>query len=218
MFEELVRELAGAPEAMPLFEFALARLWAERDQQPRRLTRAALARIGGIAGALEQHAEQTLGALVRQHGPAIEGVARSVLLALTTASGTRTRKTRDEILALVKADPRLVHAAFASFEQARLLVVEDGNLTIAHEALLVRWPRLHRWVASVRKERELAEETEQAAARWKERNEDRSLLIRGRALREARDLAATPTTELSPNARAFVRVSRQAEGAQPDRQ
>lgn len=205
MFEELARELEGAPEAMPLFEFALARLWAERDQNARRLSRAALARIGGIAGALERHAESTLADLVRQHGLSIEDVTRSVLLALTTASGTRTRKAHDEILAAAKADPRLVQAVSAAFEQARLVVVEDGKLTLAHETLLVRWPRLRQWVVSVKKERELTEETEQAAARWKERKQDRSLLMRGSSLREARALT------LSPEARAFVQASSRAE-------
>ena len=205
MFEELARELEGAPEAMPLFEFALARLWTMRDPNTRRLTRAALAGLGGIAGALEQHAESTLAGLVRQHGAPIEAVVRSVLLALTTASGTRTRRANDEILATAKADPRLVQAVIAAFEQARLVVVEDGKLTLAHETLLARWPRLHHWVASVKRERELAEETEQAATRWKERNQDRSLLMRGASLREARALS------LSPNARAFVQASSRAE-------
>lgn len=215
MFEELARELDGAPQAMPLFEFALARLWTERDPRTRRLTRAALARIGGIAGALEQHAEHTLAALVRQHGSPndperrIEAATRSVLLSLTTPSGTRTRRTREEVTAAAKVDPRLAQLVLAAFEQARLVVVEDGMLTIAHEALLERWPRLRQWASSVRKERELAEETEQAATRWKERKEERSLLLRGRPLREARELP--PTTTLSANARAFVEASRRAE-------
>jgi serine/threonine protein kinase len=207
MFEVIARELDGAPEAMPLFEFALARLWTERDQSTRRLTRAALARIGGIAGALEQHAEQTLATLVAQHGPGIEATTRGILLALTTASGTRTRKSREE----VGGDPRLAGAVLSAFEQARLVVVEEGKLTLAHEALLARWPRLASWVQSVKKERELAEETEQAATRWKERREERSLLMRGRALREAQELMRAPTTALSPNALAFLRASNRAE-------
>jgi serine/threonine protein kinase len=214
MFEELARELDGAPGAMPLFEFALARLWTERDPQTRRLPRAALARIGGIMGALEQHAEHTLATLTNQHGPdgsKIEAVTRSVLLSLTTPSGTRTQKTPEEIAAFAKADPALVQAARVAFEQARLIVAEDGKLTLAHEALLVRWPRLKQWVASVRKERELAEETEQAAVKWRDKKEDRGLLIRGRALREARELLATPTTTVSPAAHTFVEASRRAE-------
>ena len=181
MFEELARELATAPEAMPLFEFALARLWGERDQTTRRLGRAALARIGGISGALEQHAESTLQGLVAQRGPIVEAVARAVFVALTTASGTRVRRTVDEILTDTRADRPIVENVLATFEQARLIVAEEGRYTVAHETLLQRWPRLRDWVSSVRRERELAEETERASSRWKGRPIDASLLYRGRA-------------------------------------
>jgi energy-coupling factor transporter ATP-binding protein EcfA2 len=211
MFDELARELAAAPEAMPLFEFALARLWAERDQVHRRLGRAALARIGGIAGALEQHAESTLHALVTQYGPAVELATRNVLISLTTPSGTRTRRTVEEVANESRVDRRILDAIVAAFEQGRLIVVEEGKLTLAHETLLQRWPRLSAWVASVKRERELAEETERAAARWSERKQERSLLLRGRALRDARELERTPAVTLSPAARAFVKASRRAE-------
>lgn len=211
MFDELARELAAAPEAMPLFEFALARLWAERDQVHRRLGRAALARIGGIAGALEQHAESTLRALVTQHGPTIELATRNILISLTTPSGTRTRRTFEEVVTDSRSERRIVEAILAGFEGGRLIVIEEGKLTLAHETLLQRWPRLSAWVASVRRERELAEETERAAARWKERNQERSLLLRGRALRDARELERTSTVALSPDARAFIKAARRAE-------
>lgn len=211
MFDELARELASAPEAMPLFEFALARLWAERDQTTRRLGRGALARIGGISGALEQHAESTLRALVAKTGPIAEAVTRATFIALTTASGTRTRRTLGEIVTDTRADRLLVESVLATFEQARLVVVEEGRFTLAHETLLQRWPRLRDWVASVRRERELAEETERAASRWKARPADTSLLYRGRAMRDAVELEKTPTVRLSPDAIAFVKASRAKE-------
>lgn len=211
MFDELSSELATAPEAMPLFEFALARLWNERDAQARRLGRAALARIGGIAGALEQHAEGTLRGLVAQRGIAAEAATRAVLVALTTASGTRVRRSLDEVAAEVGGDRALVEAVLGTFEQARLVVVEEGRFTLAHETLLQRWPRLHAWVGSVRREREALEETERAAARWKEKKEEASLLYRGRPLRDALDLLRTPGLRLSADATEFVQASRKNE-------
>ena len=211
MFDELSRELATAPEAMPLFEFALARLWNERDPQTRRLGRAALARIGGISGALEQHAEGTLRGLVAQRGPAAEPATRAVLVALTTASGTRVRRSLDEIAGEVGGDRALVEAVLGTFEQARLVVVEEGRYTLAHETLLQRWPRLHAWVVAVRREREALEETERAAGRWKDGKEDASLLYRGRPLRDAQDLLRTPGMRLSANAGKFVQASQKNE-------
>lgn len=207
MLEELARDLASAPEAMPLFEFALAQLWAARDEARRCLPRAALTRIGGLAGALEQHAEQTLAGLVRQHGPGIEATTRGVLLSLTTPSGTRRRRTVEEISAEIQGDPRVVLAAF---ERARLVVVEDGKPTLAHETLLERWTRLRDWLAAVKKERELADETEQATRRWRERKEDRGLLLRGRPLREASELLRA-SRPVSADARRFLVASQRAE-------
>lgn len=208
MFDELARELAAAPEAQPLFEFALARLWNERDPARRILGRHALARIGGISGALEQHAESVLAGLLRQHGPAAEPVVRATFIALTTPSGTRTRRSLDEIVDELRVDRRLVEIVLGTFEQARLVVAEEGRFTLAHETLLQRWPRLRDWVHSVRREREVTAETERAAARWKEKNEDRSLLLRGRPLRDASELERTPTVRLSSNAAQFLKASR----------
>jgi hypothetical protein len=210
MRDELARQLTSAPEAMPLFEFALARLWQEGDHVHRRLGRAALARIGGIEGALEQHAERTLHELVTQHGRGAEAAARELLLALTTPSGTRTRRTAQEIAGDVAIDPQLIGTITTKFEQARLIVFDEGRLTLAHEALLQRWPRLHQWIAAVRQRRELALEIEQAAARWRER-QDSGLLIRGRILRDARELLTTGGVRLSDGARGFITTSRRAE-------
>ena len=50
----------GARAALPLLAFAVARLWEKRDRERKLLTREAYEEIGGVAGALAQHAEATL--------------------------------------------------------------------------------------------------------------------------------------------------------------
>lgn len=202
--DELARELAGAAEAMPLVEFALARLWERRDRERRVLSRAALAEIGGLAGALAQHAEATLASLVTQSGPAVAAVAAEVLLGLTTPHGTRATRTRGELAAEIPSPLR--DGVLAAFEKARLVVIDDGKITLAHDALITRWPRLHAWVQSMRREREAARDVEEAAARWRARP-DRDLLLRGAPLRDARALPRAARARLSPDARAFVTAS-----------
>lgn len=199
----LSKELRATAESMPLVEFALARLWEERDRDRRLLTRAGLERIGGIGGALEQHAERTVTSL--EGGASVLPVVRATLLALTTARGTRARRTDEEIAAECP-DP-LVPRVLRALEEARLVIRDEGRVTLAHEALLVQWPRLRRWVDEVRRDREIAEDVEAAAKKWVPRREYDALL-RGRMLEDARRVLDQRLVPLSPEARTYVAASR----------
>ena len=208
MRTELARELASIAEAMPLVEFGLARLWDHRDVERHVLSRQSLLTIGGLAGALARHAESTLGALVETNGANAGTVAASLLLALTTPHGTRATRTQDD-LAREVPDP-LREQVLTAFERARLVVVEDRRVTLAHEALIARWPRLAAWVASERRDREIARDVEEAATRWRAQpSADR--LFRGRPLRDARAISSSRRTLLSPDAKTFITASRKNE-------
>jgi hypothetical protein len=85
LVEEMVGEVAGERGALPLLAFAAARLWEKRDREAGLLTRQAYRDIGGVGGALAQHAEATMdrigvermaGALHRRPHRARGGVRR----------------------------------------------------------------------------------------------------------------------------------------------
>ena len=57
LVDEMVESVEGARGALPLLAFAVSRLWEKRDREKKRLTRAAYEEVGGVAGALAQHAE-----------------------------------------------------------------------------------------------------------------------------------------------------------------
>lgn len=207
--EEIFDEMDATAGAMPLCCFALAELWRKRDTGAKRLTRAALRAIGGIAGALERHAEATLASL----DPGARAAAPAALLALTTPEGTRASRNKEELRAL--GDGAL--PAIAAFEAARLVVPagEEGNgvprrVTLAHEALIVQWPRLGRWVREAQSDRLLAEEIEADAAR-RSREPDGAALWQARRLSNAIDLMDRGTVHLTGRAAAFLRASRRAE-------
>jgi serine/threonine protein kinase len=208
MRRELTRELASIAEAMPLVEFGLARLWEHRDVERHVLAHGALIAIGGLAGALARHAESTLESLTSSHGPGAATVAGAVLLALTTPHGTRATRTRAELAREVPVPLR--DEVLLALERARLVVTEEGKSTLAHEALIARWPRLHRWVQGERRDREIARDVEEAATRWRAQP-GADLLLRGRPLRDARVLAESRRNMLSDEARAFVTASRRNE-------
>jgi len=193
----LSTELAATAESMPLVEFALSRLWEARDTERRVVSRASLARIGGIAGALERHAEETL----QKVGD--EESARLVFLSLTTPQGTRKHATAEEIAA--KVPGAHASAIIDAFIAARLIVKEDGRLTLAHEALLLQWPRLARWTQAARRDRELIADVERDAKKWNAAPTTTGLLLRGLPLMEALRL---PAAMYSSEATAFLAASR----------
>jgi hypothetical protein len=98
--EALVEEMLGEVErergALPLVAFAAARLWEKRDRERGLLTREAYEEMGGVAGALAQHAEATLERIGTSRTPLVRELFRN----LVTAQGTRAARERDELLSV----------------------------------------------------------------------------------------------------------------------
>ena len=203
--EELLRELAGTADAMPLVQFALAELWSQRDTARRRLTRGAFEAMGGIAGALERHAERTLASVIELQG--IESSApRALLLALTTARGTRATRSRAELARIAGAS---AEAIVEKLEAGRLVVTQASGVTLAHEALITSWRTLRDWLAEEREQRLLAEELERAA-KTQLAEPGQAPLWRKQRLEAGEQLLARGVA-VSEDAAAFLAASRRAE-------
>jgi eukaryotic-like serine/threonine-protein kinase len=201
---ELAKQLRGTVGAMPLVQFALTELWAKRNTADKKVTRAALDEIGGIAGSLERHAEATLKELLRA-GFGSETEVRDLLLPLTTPHGTRASVPLE---ALVKKDER-GHAMVTALEGARLLVSGAGGVTLAHDALLVQWARLRGWLADARDRRLLTEALERDAQMWTKDPASTSLWV-GRRLEAAAELRRDVADEAVRFLTASRRASRRA--------
>ncbi len=202
---ELVREIADTASAMPLVGFALGRLWEMRDRGQKVLTRRALRSVGGIAGALAQHAQGTFETLTHDDPGAVQ-TARRALLALTTARGTRTTKTEQQIA--VSAGPGSARI-LRGFEAARLLVRTPAGLTLAHEVLLSNWQLLRTWVVEVEEARTLAEELEQNGERFRSEPAVVPLWPRRRLLAIS-EVLSRGDVEITGSAREFLRASQRA--------
>jgi serine/threonine protein kinase len=201
--EELLEQLEHTAGAMPLSQFALTEIWRNRDRAAKQITRAAVDGLGGVAGALERHADATVATL----GAEAATAARRVLLELTTAQGTRiTRRLPDlEAAAGVVAQDVVV-----AFERARLVVRSPEGISLAHEALLSQWGQLRSWVAEAREDRLLAEELEHDGERWRIDPHSVPLWPR-RRVAFAADVERRGTASFSERARAFLRASRASE-------
>jgi predicted Ser/Thr protein kinase len=199
MVERIVREVAGRSGTMPLCGFALRRLWEDRDEERRLLSRSALEQMGGVGGALTRAAEALIGRL-EQEG--LLGPTRAVLLELVTPEGTKRTRSLRELLATSGAA-----SVVAKLREARLVTGSDDALELAHESLVREWTLLRRWIEETRARRELAADAQHAAVRWQSRGNAAELLWRGRPLEEARALLTSGELELASEAIAFLRAS-----------
>jgi WD40 repeat protein len=116
LVDEMLESVAGARGALPLLAFAVARLWEKRDRDQQLLTRRAYEEVGGVAGALAQHAEQTLERIGLQR----EAIVRELFRNLVTAQWTRAMAERKQLLSVLP-DPKVGAQVLDSLVDARLL-------------------------------------------------------------------------------------------------
>ncbi len=181
--ERMVDEVVGLPSALPLLSFAAARLWEMRDRHFKQLTRRSHDALGGVGGALAQHAEATLAEL----GGDDRRLVREAFRHLVTGEGTRAVLSRSELLQLLGGSDgaeRVIERLVA----ARLLAASEAEsgqqIEVVHEALLTTWPRLVDWQREDAEGVRLRDQLRSAARQWQERGRPRGLLWRDEALAE----------------------------------
>ena len=189
LIDEMTEAVSAERGALPLLAFAASRLWEERDRERRLLTREAYQRIGGMAGALAQHAEVTLQRL----GPEREPLVRELFRNLATAEATRASRGREELLSVFAKDRTAAAGVLAALVASRLLTEYDApegaasdapassaqRIEIVHESLLTHWPRLVRWQTQDADGAQLRDQLRQAAHLWNERGRRQDLLWTG---------------------------------------
>ena len=116
LVDEMVQSVEGARAALPLLAFAVSRLWEKRDREEKVLTRAAYEEIGGVGGALAQHAETTMDRI----GAERQGMVREIFRNLVTAQWTRAVISREELLSAFP-DRQSAETVLGQLIDARLL-------------------------------------------------------------------------------------------------
>jgi eukaryotic-like serine/threonine-protein kinase len=203
-----IDELAASGRRhLPLLQFALAELWDVRDQARRIIPAEALAKIGGVTGALARHADSVLAGLP----PLERSAARTLLLSLVTAEGTRTRRGHAELIDLASRSSPRAHAALEALVRGRLLVAQEAEsgkesaYSIAHEALLQSWDTLRGWLGNDAERRAVRQRVERAAEEWERLGRRKDALWNERLLLEA---AGVDENTLPARDAAFLRAAR----------
>jgi WD40 repeat protein len=201
----LITDANGQPGVLPLVSHALLETW--RRRRGATLTLAGYEAAGGIQHAIARSAEHAYTTLT----PAQQAVAKQIFLRLTAldeaTDDTKRRIHRGE---LDTDDPDTV-VVLERLTQARLVVVDQNSIDIAHEALIRSWPRLHGWLTEDREGLKVHRELVDATQAWEGVHRDPGALYRGTRLALAGDWAATHETELTPREWHFLEASQAAE-------
>jgi WD40 repeat protein len=196
----LLNEVESQPGCLPLLEHALLQIW-QRREGGRRLTIAAYREVGGVAGALEKHAEEVYAGFSEEE----KETCRQIFLRLVQVDeqrrATKRRLGLDE-LASASVVSRLTDARLLTTDQGKQPTVE-----LAHEALLNNWARLKQWIEQDREALRTRRRLDEAVVEWLGRNRDPAFLLEGGRLAQVEEWAERHPGEIGPDARELLAAS-----------
>ena len=159
--EQIVSDMAGQAGALALMAYTLDELYKiAAGRGDRRLTLADYGARGGVQGAIGRRAEQSFARLALAEKEMLLGRVFRELVEVDER-GTATRQ-RCPMGRFDEAGQALVRA----FTEARLLVVDEHTVEVAHEALFTSWERLKAWIAKAQEDLILLRQVRAAAHDW----------------------------------------------------
>jgi DNA-binding winged helix-turn-helix (wHTH) protein len=202
----LCAEAANNPDALPMLQYALQELYLQRSKTDE-LQVSVYKSLGGIEGAIGKKAEEVYQQLPAEHKPQLAAVLlRLVTLSpdgetITSRAARWSQLTQTSETALVQA-----------MVDSRLFVSHLQNnkpcFSLAHEALLRRWPRASEWISLHKDSLTIKSRLQQLTERWlKEDKSTAYLLPQGKPLEEALSLQDMPIFTLDTNELALLNAS-----------
>ena len=215
--DEQLLDDAGAPDMLPLVQFALQELFDRREANGEEtlLTFNAYQEIGGLDGAIDKRAEAALAALGMAEQEKLPRLLRKLAVPAREREGGTTLTTRSVPLAEAAPDEetkRLVQA----LTDARILLSSGkqgtSHVRLAHERVLQSWGRARDIVRENSDFYRIRDDVEDQLHRWQAANKPDELLIPpGLALEEARKLIEGYGEELDRESHAFIVASLDAD-------
>lgn len=211
--ERILKDALQDPGALPLLQYALGELHrrclekvlkdaargddasSQRFSSRLVLTNSVYDEIGGVEGAITRRATEVFAGLSVETQAALPSLL-PLLVSVEPGAGeeflsVRLRPRLGDLTGADQDSPRaLLTQALVT---ARFLTTDHdkgvATVTLTHEALLKRWPRISEWIQHNRECLRIRSQVAQAQAHWKAMDRDSSLLLpRGLALDEGRRL------------------------------
>ncbi|MEP0175199.1 MAG: winged helix-turn-helix domain-containing protein [Paraglaciecola sp.] len=204
----LCDEAAHNPDALPMLQYTLQELYLQRSNE-NELQVEVYKALGGIEGAIGKKAEEVYQQLPPAHQPQLATVL-SRLITLSPDGETITSRAARWSQLTLESETALVQAMVDS----RLFVshLQNGEpcFSLAHEALLRRWPRASEWINQHKDSLAIKSRLQQLTERWvKEGKSSAYLLPKGKPLEEAVSLQSMPVFTLDSDELALLKASQQ---------
>jgi serine/threonine protein kinase len=146
---QILEDMNNEPGGLPLLSHVLHAVW-ETSSEPRGMTLDGYTKQGGLSGALNQHADETLARLPMEDQGLFDRVYLELAqpreqkgeeAALADGAWTRRRKTLQQSVEALGQDAQAIRRITDPFVKARLLTFEDEQqtLSVSHERLLTAW-------------------------------------------------------------------------------
>ena len=210
LVSELMDEVLGEPAGLPLLQFALLKLWERREGTT--ITWKAYRELGNsVRAILADSASQVYESFrLEEDRRVVKALFRKLAVVGLGGEVTSHRASRAE-LAVDDAAPDRVERVVQTLVQAGLLRVTPGvtratdQFEVTHEALLRNWPMLTEWLDEQREHKRKRLQLAAASDWWEANQEDRSGLLTGLRLEEAKAYR-----DLTPLEERFVKASSSA--------
>jgi hypothetical protein len=171
------------PGALPLVAFCLRELY-NKSRREGRITLKQYEEMGGLYRAIEQAAQAV------ESQPGGRRDALEILFSkLVTIDSDGEAVVRRATYAELSGDDAVSSLVWdLSHDPGRLLICDEHTVELAHDALLDKWSMLKTWIEQNSGDMRLWTKLRSDANTWRKTPRDKSLLLRGRRLQEARKL------------------------------
>ncbi|MBQ4890728.1 winged helix-turn-helix domain-containing protein [Shewanella sp. MMG014] len=204
--EILCAEAASNPDALPMLQYMLQALYLQRSQD-NQLLFSVYQKLGGIEGAIGKNAEDAIAELTPQQKASLPHVF-SLLVTLREDETSITSRTARWAQLHTKEERTLTQAMINSRLFVSNLQNGEPSFSIAHEALLRRWPRATSWISEHNQSIRIKSRLHHLSSRWVQENKNHAyLLADGKPLREAQLLKDNPLFDLEPQEIELINAS-----------
>ncbi|MBU1311077.1 MAG: winged helix-turn-helix domain-containing protein [Gammaproteobacteria bacterium] len=204
--EILVQEAASNPDALPMLQYTLQQLYLQRSSD-NKLLFSVYNTLGGIEGAIGKNAEQAIKGLGKAEQDSLPKV---LSLLVTLREDEQSITSRSARLAQLQTDAE--RALVNTMVEQRLFVshLQHGEpcFSIAHEALLRRWPRATAWITEHHDSLSVKSRLLHLSQRWRSEQQNSAyLLAEGKPLQEALLLQQNRLFQLEAEETEFIQAS-----------
>ena len=161
---------------LPLMSQAMAATWEHREGNE--LTLRGYRRAGGVADAVNRGAQAAYDALTGPQQDAARLLFTQLTVIMASGQFARRRCRRADLSTPGTQMAADVGAVIGVFSAQRLLVLGEGSVEIAHDALLDAWKQLRDWLGDDQLDRALYSQVVTDAATWESSGRDSAYVYR----------------------------------------